>query len=394
MFTKIMTTIAICAFASLTWAQDDSSTSSQTSRMATPSANRMNVYDPVGWFPFIGLAGGYMTPNDTLLTEGSPGELRLLGSYFSDTRRSVLDFGAGFMADSFSQKSTVRDNFISGGVAELAWRYNTTNRWQFGPIVDAYIGGGNRYGSTDPTWTSFGGLQLLKEFPVRGMSMFRVGLKALTDLSIPRQEVNTVMLDLQWGFGESQAAPQVGESEPYRSTPVDTATTDLSDTSTTPAALGAAAGVGTTYGGMNSRRVIETDADAGTMTIRDESRMQFDTGSNTLSDDNRDFVQKVAAALAQRPDLYDRVEVVGFADQTGTDDINMRISKERAQSVATLLRQGGLDRTKISSSWKGASEPLYQSLLPEDLQQNRRVDIIFHAVKDQAALESLVNSVL
>jgi len=74
MFIKSMvTTLAtISLFASVSSAQNDATASSQTSRMTTPTVSHMNVYDPVGWFPFIGLSGGYMTRNDALLTEGNP----------------------------------------------------------------------------------------------------------------------------------------------------------------------------------------------------------------------------------------------------------------------------------------------------------------------------------
>lgn len=381
MFTKKLASVLVFIgfFTSVAWAQR--SDSAQTSKMGAGSMNQMNVNDPVGWFPFIGLAGGYMSPSDTHLTGGRPSELRLLGSHFSESRHRVFDFGFGIMTDSFSQKSTVQNNFISGGVAEVAWRYNPANRWQFGPVVDAYIGGGSRYGSTDPTWTSFGGLQLLKEFPIKGESLFRLGVKALNDLSISGSNVNMVMLDLQWGFGAKQSAPQVGQTEVIEETIIG----EIIPVMEAPDMV---------YGGDESRRVIETDANARTLTIRDERRLQFKTGSAMLNARNREFVEMIGAAIAQRPDLYKSIEVVGFADQTGTDAINMKISEARALFVGGLLRQGGLDNSKVVLSWKGASEPLYQSLLPEDLQQNRRVDIIFHGVANQDELSDYLSSLL
>ncbi|MBC7371543.1 MAG: OmpA family protein [Bdellovibrionaceae bacterium] len=381
MFTKkfITTLSTLGLVASVSWAQDSTT---ESSAMTLPTAGARNVYDPVGWFPFLGVSGGYMSDaNNQNLTEGSPTEFRLMGSRFNETRRSVLDLGIGFMGNSFEDKSVTRNNFISGGVAEVAWRYNTANRWQFGPIADAYYtGANNRFASTDPNWTSFAGVQILKEFPIRDASMFRVGLKGLTDLSVKNADINTVMLDLQWGFGSEKKTTPVSAVEPA-------AAPAIADTATS--------GTGAVYGTTsNSARVIETDAANGTMTIRDENRMQFDSGASTLDQENQGFVHTVGAAIAERPDLFDRVEVVGFADQTGSDETNMRVSKQRAQSVATLLRESGVDGAKITSSWKGASEPLYQSLLPEDLQQNRRVDILFHGVKDQAALADLLNSIL
>lgn len=381
MFTKSMATslTLVSLLASIAMAQDES----QTSKMAAPKPTYMNVNDPVGWFPFIGLAGGYMSSDSQLLTEGTPGDLKLLGSYFSEGRHSVFDFGLGFMAQSFSQKSDTQNNFISGGISEIAWRYNSTGRWQFGPIVDAYIGGGDRYGSSDPTWTSFGGLQLLKEFPVKGSNMFRVGIKALADLSIPKGDITTVSLDLQWGFGAEQKAPQVTEAEPA---PTEQVASETGMTGAEAAAVAGGAAV------INSRRVIETDPANKAITFRNDARMQFDTGRASFQGTNAEFIEKLGNALSQRSDLFDKVEVIGFADQTGGRAVNMKVSKERSQQVAKTLEAGGLSKNKIQTSWKGAENPLYKSLLPEDMQQNRRVDLKFHGVKDQAALQDFLNS--
>ncbi|RYZ86219.1 MAG: OmpA family protein, partial [Proteobacteria bacterium] len=272
-----------------------------------------------------------------------------------------------------------QNNFNRGGVAELAWRYNSDSRWQIGPIVDAYIGGGDRYGSTDPTWTSFGGLQIVKEIPFRGVNMFRVGVKGLTDLSIRNEDVKTVMLDFQWGFGASQPTSTITMQQP----------------SEQPSTIGAANGVGSTITATsNPNRSTIWDAEASSLTIREQDRLQFDSGKSTLNSDNREFVQRIGTAVSERSDLYDTVEVVGFADQTGSPEVNQRVSEQRAQSVAAELRQNGLSDDQVTVSGRGSEEPLYQSLMPEDLQQNRRVDIIFHGVKDRAQLEEAISSTL
>lgn len=379
MFTKTMATslAVVSLFASIAMAQE-----TQTQTMGAPQPSRMNVNDPVGWFPFIGLSGGYMSPDDDLLTEGVPADIKIVGSYFGDSRHSVFDFGLGFMGTSFTQKSDTQNNFISSGIAEAAWRYNSTGRWQFGPVVDTYIGGGERFGSSDPDLTTFGGLQILKEIAVKNTSMFRIGLKGMVDLSIPDGDISTVMLDLQWGFGSEQKGPEVARTE----------TMETGDTTTTAeAGMGAGAVTGAAMG-ANARRVIETDPANKAVLFRNDSRMHFDTGSATLTGVNADFVESLGRTLSERTDLFDRVEVIGYADQTGSRQINNQVSKSRANSVVQSLSAGGLPRDKIRSSWKGSSDLLYQSMLPEDMQQNRRVDIKFHGVKDQAALEQLLSN--
>ncbi len=369
MFKKTMATslTVVSLFASLTTMAEES----QTSAMGMFKMGSMNVHDPVGWFPFIGLSSGYMSSDNTLKTEGMPGDLKVIGSYFSEDRHNVFDAGLGFMSDSFTQKSNTQNNFISGGLAELAWRYNWANRWQFGVAADSYIGGGDRYGSSDPNLTTFGGLQLIKEIPINNSNMFRVGLKGLTSLSIPSTSISTVMLDLQWGFGSEQKAPPVARAS------VETKREMASDE---------------TYG-INSQRVIEGDPKDNMMTMRNDVHMQFDPGRVTLTGINADYVERLGKALSQRPDLFQKVEVVGFADQTGSDQSNMKISKARSEQVSKRLTQGGLDKKKIQTSWQEPPGVRYKSLLPEDMQQNRRVDLKFHGVKDQAALEELLSSI-
>lgn len=366
MFTKLIaTSLALGFVVSTAVAQD-----SQTSTMTTPTRSHMNVNDPVGWFPFIGLSGGYVAPEINSDTNASHGDIKIIGSNFSESRRSVFDIGAGFMGDSFDQSREQRKDTLNGGIAEAAWRYNSTSRWQFGPIVDAFIGGGDRYGSSDPNWTTFAGLQLVKEFPVKGTSMFRVGLKGLTDVSIPAADVKAVMLDLQWGFGAAQAAPAVAAAEP-----VTTGTT------------------GSTVD--TGRGLLQKDAHGNwVLSGTDNSKLQFETNKADLRDE--DYVRKIGSSLNSSSKLFDSVEVNGYADQRGTDAINIPLSKHRAANAAAVLRQGGLSTGHVQSVGRGAikSSSSYQALMPEDLQQNRRVDLIFHGVKDQSALESALGNVV
>lgn len=378
MFTKSMaiSLTVVSLFASLSMAADP-----QTSVLGIPTTGSMNVHDPVGWFPFIGISGGYTSPDDTLRTEGSPGDIKLLGSYFDDSRKSVVDVGLGFMGHTFTQKSDTQNNFISGGVAELAWRYNWSNRWQFGVAANTFIGGGERYGSTDPNLTTFGGLQLVKEMAVRNSNIFRIGLKGLTSLSIPDTSINTVMLDLQWGFGADQKAPQAVGANVGSQREGDTGTSGVSPDIQGPGAITGA-----------STRRIEVDPTDNAVIVKNDAHMQFDSGSTTLSGANADYIERLGRALAQRQDLFDKVEVVALVDQGGRGRSNVNVSRSRSQQVSRYLTQGGLSKDKIQTTWKRSTDPMYKSFLPEDMEQSNRVDLRFRGVKDHAALSELLSN--
>jgi outer membrane protein OmpA-like peptidoglycan-associated protein len=73
-----------------------------------------------------------------------------------------------------------------------------------------------------------------------------------------------------------------------------------------------------------------------------------------------------------------RVVLVGHTDIRGTAEFNMRLSRERAETIAAFLRQNGLD-VAIDTVGKGAAEPVHLSdtsgLTQEDIYAlDRRVE--------------------
>lgn len=83
-----------------------------------------------------------------------------------------------------------------------------------------------------------------------------------------------------------------------------------------------------------------------------------------------DFVNETAAACN-----WSQLEVVGHTDRAGSVAYNEGLSQARAQAVADFLVSMGIDRSKISTSWKGESEPRVPTVDGERNPQNRRVEI-------------------
>lgn len=83
-------------------------------------------------------------------------------------------------------------------------------------------------------------------------------------------------------------------------------------------------------------------------------------------------------------DQWDQVERVilrGHSDAGGPDAVNMRISEERAQTVADWLQEQGLDEEAIRVIAFGAQNPVQPNLLPNGEPNergraaNRRVEV-------------------
>ena len=85
--------------------------------------------------------------------------------------------------------------------------------------------------------------------------------------------------------------------------------------------------------------------------------------------------EKAAAAFAAAPDR--KIQVIGFADQTGSPDYNLALSKRRAEEVRRLLITAGVPEDKIEVVAQGDTQPKIVSGSGKCEAGNRRVDILF-----------------
>ena len=69
------------------------------------------------------------------------------------------------------------------------------------------------------------------------------------------------------------------------------------------------------------------------------------------------------------------VTVTGHTDNTGTAGYNQNLSERRAQSVASVLRSGGVSGGRIDVMGAGESQPIATNQTAAGRALNRRVDI-------------------
>ncbi len=87
------------------------------------------------------------------------------------------------------------------------------------------------------------------------------------------------------------------------------------------------------------------------------------------------------------------VDIHGYTDSTGTDAINIPLSKERAEAVANFLKSCGVPTSQIKNiQGFGASNPVADNSTPEGRAQNRRVEIYIYA--SEAMIEAANNGSL
>jgi len=101
----------------------------------------------------------------------------------------------------------------------------------------------------------------------------------------------------------------------------------------------------------------------------------FDVNSDKIKPESFGTLKDIAAVLTENPSV--RVNIVGHTDADGKDADNLILSKRRAESVkANLVKNFGIDASRLETDGKGASQPVDKNTTPEGKANNRRVEFI------------------
>lgn len=100
----------------------------------------------------------------------------------------------------------------------------------------------------------------------------------------------------------------------------------------------------------------------------------FSTDSTSVRSD----LQRDLGALAGNLQAYPNtsVQVVGHTDNVGEAGYNQSLSERRANAVAAVLINNGVNPGRIRTYGRGESQPVASNLTAEGRAQNRRVEIV------------------
>ena len=104
------------------------------------------------------------------------------------------------------------------------------------------------------------------------------------------------------------------------------------------------------------------------------SDVLFDTGKYSLKPGAREKLAKVAGILLAYPGL--NIEVGGYTDNVGSDEMNQTLSENRARSVRDYLVQQGVSADAVTARGFGETLPVASNDDSAGRQQNRRVELL------------------
>ncbi|WP_294350817.1 OmpA family protein [uncultured Sphingobacterium sp.] len=128
----------------------------------------------------------------------------------------------------------------------------------------------------------------------------------------------------------------------------------------------------------NETRVVEkvvvTEADR--KVVADAIKnLEFDLGKATIRPTSYATLNKVAELLIEK---NFSLKLAGHTDNTGSRELNMRLSKERAESVKAYLVSQGANASRIEATGYGPDQPIASNKTADGRQQNRRVEFTLY----------------
>lgn len=108
-----------------------------------------------------------------------------------------------------------------------------------------------------------------------------------------------------------------------------------------------------------------------------ENSVNFDLGKSTLTAKAKGNLDKLVPVFNEYPDTD--IQIVGYTDSSGSDELNQKLSEQRSASVKTYLASKGIKAARIVTSGLGEADPIADNTTKEGMAKNRRVEFAITA---------------
>lgn len=108
-----------------------------------------------------------------------------------------------------------------------------------------------------------------------------------------------------------------------------------------------------------------------------ENSVNFDLGKSSLTATAKANLDKLIPVFNEYPDT--NIQIFGHTDSSGSDELNQKLSEQRAQSVKTYLSGKGLKSGRFTTIGRGEAEPIADNASAAGMSKNRRVEFAITA---------------
>ncbi|MBM3787627.1 MAG: OmpA family protein [Acidobacteria bacterium] len=100
----------------------------------------------------------------------------------------------------------------------------------------------------------------------------------------------------------------------------------------------------------------------------------FEFGKFNIRPETREKLARISGIILAHPGL--RLDVEGHTDSIGSDEVNQKLSDNRASTVRDFLISQGLNADAITARGYGKSQPILENTSAANRQKNRRVEMV------------------
>jgi OmpA-OmpF porin, OOP family len=108
--------------------------------------------------------------------------------------------------------------------------------------------------------------------------------------------------------------------------------------------------------------------------IKLKMAVHFGTNNAEIKPDGEQLLDEVVDVMVKHPEIK-RMRVEGHTDNRGNPQLNLSLSKARAQAVMQYLVKQGIDPVRLEAEGYGMTQPLVPNLTPANRAKNRRVTL-------------------
>ena len=112
-----------------------------------------------------------------------------------------------------------------------------------------------------------------------------------------------------------------------------------------------------------------------------ERKILFDPGSATIASDSQAIVDDIAEILQRCPDA--RIQIAGYTDSQGGEEMNQKLSQTRAEAVLDALRNRRVPIAAYVATGFGEAEPIADNDTADGREANRRIEFSLFKVEEE-----------
>lgn len=309
---------------------------------------------------FAGSSAGASRLSGDAIDGGSTGrEISVFGLLSPRQGRFFGDLGLGWHHSRLLGHTTdgvKYDMITKSGVVDLNPGLLLGEHWQAGPLASVLFGTDQRFGldTEEKNQLVMWGARVNYEWTIAESSRpVRLFAQALTESTIRERRLTQVSIGFMIGMPLGRSGEAVA----------------------------------------TETKAQQTVAEVEQRTLRislDPELIFFRTGSDRIHPKVRDLIARVGRELGAAESAFESMEIAGHADQRGSRGFNERLSKRRAEQVASALAGTGIDEARVNMRYFGEDRLRRGDNTPEAWAQNRRVEVVFHGVTDEARLLAIL----